>query len=97
MPISSLGEPLVCLMADRKLRASGATLLYRNDRNILQYAAKIHEDFVNSLQNSIGEDAFDTMIFLQPVTRDYARIAEEKGGNMLGLESMESKAWRETP
>ncbi|KAL3291910.1 FAD binding domain-containing protein [Colletotrichum asianum] len=72
--------------------ASGATLLYRNDKSILQYAAKIHEDFVKSLQNLIGEDAFDTMIFLQPVTKDYGRIAQEKGGNMLGLENMAGNA-----
>ncbi|KAI8283669.1 hypothetical protein K4K56_010560 [Colletotrichum sp. SAR 10_98] len=72
--------------------ASGATLLYRNDKSILQYAAKIHEDFVKSLQNLIGEDAFDTMIFLQPVTKDYGRIAQEKGGNMLGLGNMAGNA-----
>ncbi|KAF4486980.1 Bifunctional solanapyrone synthase [Colletotrichum fructicola Nara gc5] len=72
--------------------ASGATLLYRNDKSILQYAAKTHENFVKSLQNSIGEDAFDTMIFLQPVTKDYGRIAQEKGGNMLGLENMAGNA-----
>ncbi|KAH0430788.1 FAD binding domain-containing protein [Colletotrichum camelliae] len=72
--------------------ASGATLLYRNDKKILQYAANIHEDFFESLQNSIGEDTFDTMVFLQPVTKDYGHIAEEKGGNMLGLENMEGNA-----
>ncbi|KAF9872422.1 FAD binding domain-containing protein [Colletotrichum karsti] len=72
--------------------AAGATLLYKSDKEILQHSAKLHEEFVQSLQESIGEESFGTMIFLQPVTKDYGRIGEEKGGNMLGLENMRNNA-----
>lgn len=53
---------------------------------------RAHEAFVKTLQDSIGKDSFRTMIFLQPLPKDYARIAEEKGGNMLGLENLRSNA-----
>ncbi|KAK1476664.1 FAD binding domain-containing protein [Colletotrichum tamarilloi] len=72
--------------------SAAATLLFQNDPEILQYSTKLHEDFVKSLQSSIGPEAFGTMIFLQPVGMDHGNIAKQRGGNMLGLERLKSNA-----
>ncbi|KAK1674078.1 hypothetical protein BDP55DRAFT_187843 [Colletotrichum godetiae] len=72
--------------------STAATVLFRNDPEILRYAGKLHENFVKSLQNSISSEAFGTMIFLQPVGIDYGSIAEKRGGNMLGLDRLQSSA-----
>ncbi|KAF6812975.1 FAD binding domain-containing protein [Colletotrichum musicola] len=88
----TLAQSAVDSKAESGTWASGATLVVKNNPSILRGVVRGHEAFVKTLQDSIGKDSFRTMIFLQPLPKDYARIAEEKGGNMLGLENMRFNA-----
>ncbi|KAM0559946.1 hypothetical protein ACHAPJ_003898 [Fusarium lateritium] len=69
-----------------------STHCFRNDRRILKYATEVHEDLIKSLSRKIGADNFTTMWFLQPMNENLGRIGEERGGNMLGLERIQSSA-----
>ncbi|KAL4913044.1 hypothetical protein BDW62DRAFT_220924 [Aspergillus aurantiobrunneus] len=58
------------------------TLTFKNDRKMLNYVAAANKKLTQSLQQALGKDAFQTVIFLQPLPSFYAEISAVKGGNM---------------
>ncbi|KAI2468961.1 FAD binding domain-containing protein [Annulohypoxylon bovei var. microspora] len=66
----------------------GTTLTFRNDPQIIRRCVELHEDFVETLKRSIDPDKFETFIFFQPLPSYMAQISHQKGGNMLGLDSV---------
>ncbi|KAI1465215.1 FAD binding domain-containing protein [Daldinia caldariorum] len=70
----------------------GTTLTFRNNPQILRQTVELHEDFIKRLSNLIDPKKFTTMVFFQPIPSYMATIAQQKGGNMLGLESLGGNA-----
>ncbi|PIG89960.1 hypothetical protein AARAC_010226 [Aspergillus arachidicola] len=58
------------------------TLTFKNDKRIMNHAAKVHKQFAQKLTQGIGENNFYSIVFFQPLPSFYAEISEEKGGNM---------------
>ncbi|KAK6810561.1 hypothetical protein RU639_013628 [Aspergillus parasiticus] len=58
------------------------TLTFKNDKRIMNHAAKVHKQFAQRLTQGIGEKNFYSIVFFQPLPSFYAEISEEKGGNM---------------
>ncbi|OTB20751.1 hypothetical protein K445DRAFT_92388 [Daldinia sp. EC12] len=73
-------------------RNAGTTLTFRNNPQILRQVVDLHEDFVKRLSDRVDPKKFTTMVFFQPIPSYMAAIAEEQGGNMLGLESLGGNA-----
>jgi hypothetical protein len=73
-------------------------LTFRNDEKILNYAAKVHKEYTQAVENSIGEKSYVSTIFLQPLPSFFAEISEEKGGNMFAgtLKGQNSVLWTAT-
>ncbi|KAI0887607.1 FAD binding domain-containing protein [Annulohypoxylon maeteangense] len=66
----------------------GTTLTFRNDPKIIRRCVELHEEYVETLKRSINPDKFKTFIFFQPLPSYMAQISHQKGGNMLGLDSV---------
>ncbi|KAI0845082.1 FAD binding domain-containing protein [Daldinia vernicosa] len=69
----------------------GTTLTFRNDPQILRRCVELHEDLIKRLNSLIGPK-FTSLLVLQPIPSYMATIAEQKGGNMLGLENIEGNS-----
>ncbi|KAI0114761.1 hypothetical protein F4814DRAFT_439883 [Daldinia grandis] len=67
---------------------SGTTLTFRNDPQILRRCVELHEDSIKRLSKQVDPKKFTSMLILQPIPSYMATIAEEQGGNILGLESI---------
>ncbi|KAI1454927.1 FAD binding domain-containing protein [Annulohypoxylon moriforme] len=66
----------------------GTTLTFRNDPRIIRRCVELHEEYVETLKRSINPDNFKTFIFFQPLPSYMAQVSHQKGGNMLGLDSI---------
>ncbi|KAI1086691.1 FAD binding domain-containing protein [Rostrohypoxylon terebratum] len=66
----------------------GTTLTFRNDPQILRRCVELYKEFVETLKRSINPDKFKAFIFFQPLPAYMAQISHQKGGNMLGLDSI---------
>ncbi|TDZ21367.1 FAD-dependent monooxygenase yanF [Colletotrichum orbiculare MAFF 240422] len=63
------------------------TLTYKNDAAILRKSVDVHQDFVDKMKAAIGADEFTTQMVFQPLPTYFAKIAKDRGGNVLGLDN----------
>ncbi|KAI1393317.1 FAD binding domain-containing protein [Hypoxylon trugodes] len=68
-------------------RDIGTTLTFYNDPRILRRCNELHEQFIETLKHSIDPTKFVTMVFFQPIPSYMGKVAEERGGNMLGFKN----------
>lgn len=73
-------------------RGVQSTITFLNEPHNLQYAAKLHEELIEALSESIGADNYITTMFFQPLPTYFAEIGENKGGNVLGLNRIPDNA-----
>ncbi|KAF4950591.1 hypothetical protein FGADI_8105 [Fusarium gaditjirri] len=66
--------------------AAGATQTFKNDPRIVQYANKLHDEYIESMDKGIGAGNYTTLMFYQPIPASYGQIGRRRGGNMLGIE-----------
>ncbi|KAI1871528.1 uncharacterized protein JN550_004522 [Neoarthrinium moseri] len=74
------------------LDKSWFTLTFKNDVRVMRKAVELHEALVEEMKDTIGEEGFSTICMLQPLPAITSRLAEGKGGNVLGLERLEENA-----
>ncbi|KAI1098176.1 FAD binding domain-containing protein [Jackrogersella minutella] len=67
---------------------TGGTLAFRNDPQILRRCIELHAQYVDTLKQTIDPDKFVTFLFFQPLPSYMAQISRQRGGNMLGLDSV---------
>ncbi|KAI0138688.1 FAD binding domain-containing protein [Hypoxylon sp. NC0597] len=67
---------------------AGTTLTFRNSAEILRRAVELHADWVETLKKSINPDKLVTFFFFQPLPSYMAQVSHQRGGNMLGLDSV---------
>jgi hypothetical protein len=65
---------------------------FYNDRSIVQFCVDAHKDHVETLKDMVGADNFTTLMILQPFPAYIGGVSQASGGNMLGLDGMESNA-----
>jgi hypothetical protein len=63
-----------------------------NSPGILRQSAKLHAQLVSTLTEKIGANNFTTEMFLQPFPSYLSKLAQQNGGNMLGLDRLTSNA-----
>jgi hypothetical protein len=73
-------------------RAVGFTLTFKNDVAIINKAFSLHDQLVDSLKSAIDATAFATQCVLQPIPSYFGAIGKSKGGNVLGLDSVDKNA-----
>ncbi|KAI2636520.1 hypothetical protein GGS26DRAFT_581315 [Hypomontagnella submonticulosa] len=73
-------------------RGASTTLTFHNDPQILRRCVELHEDLIQRLKTSIGEENFTTMLFFQPIPSYMGEIAKQRGGDMLGLDAIKHNA-----
>ncbi|KAI0376816.1 hypothetical protein F5Y04DRAFT_273468 [Hypomontagnella monticulosa] len=73
-------------------RGASTTLTFHNDPQILRRCVELHEDLIQRLKSSIGEENFTTMLFFQPIPSYMGEIAKQRGGDMLGLDAIKNNA-----
>ncbi|QKX64236.1 uncharacterized protein TRUGW13939_11409 [Talaromyces rugulosus] len=102
-PFTQNVEPLSVAAANSTVSGSswyvsGGTLTFRNDEKILNYAAKVHKEYAQAVDNAIGKKSYVSTIFLQPLPSFFAEISEEKGGNMFAgtMKGQNSVLWTAT-
>lgn len=66
--------------------------MFKSDPAVLRLCVKLHENLVEAMSQSVGVNDFTTQVFFQPVPKFFGDIGKEKGGNMLGLDSLNSNA-----
>lgn len=65
-------------------------MTFRNDPAIMRRAVEFHADYVATLKRSIDQEKFTTMLFLEPIPSYTGAISKKQGGNMLGMEDVQS-------
>jgi FAD/FMN-containing dehydrogenase len=55
-------------------------------------AQELHDEFVDDLKKTLGESGFSTQCVLQPIPALFGEIGAAKGGNMLGLDSVDTNS-----
>jgi len=67
-------------------------LTFCNDPEILRRCVEFHAEYVATLSQSFGPDAFTALLIFQPVPSYMAVIRQQKCGNMLGLDAVHYNA-----
>lgn len=63
-------------------------MTFRNDPQILRRCVELHEDLIERLSSLVDPKKFTSLLILQPIPSYMGTIAEQQGGNMLGLENI---------
>ena len=58
----------------------------------MRLAVEFHVDYVATLKRSIDPTKFVTLLFLEPIPSYTGAISKSQGGNMLGMEDVQSNA-----
>lgn len=74
------------------ISTASATLTFLASPSLLKQAATLHEDLVSRLTAKLGADSFISEMVLQPMPKLFSKISQRKGGNMLGMERIQSSA-----
>lgn len=74
------------------INGAATTLFFRNDKQIISGIVDIHAEFVERLKTLIDPSVFTTMVFFQPIPTYIGQIGKQRGGNMLGLDAIDSNA-----
>ncbi|RYC55514.1 hypothetical protein CHU98_g10691 [Xylaria longipes] len=70
----------------------GLTLTFNNDKRIAQRCVELHTEFVKSLSNLMAPETYLTQMVLQPLPSYRWPIGKQRGGNVLGLDSLQNNA-----
>ncbi|KAI1143675.1 FAD binding domain-containing protein [Hypoxylon sp. FL0543] len=66
----------------------GTTLTFRNNAELLRRAVELNSEWVEKLKQTINPDKLVTFFFFQPLPSYMAQVSRQRGGNMLGLDSV---------
>ncbi|KAH7312505.1 hypothetical protein B0I35DRAFT_513840 [Stachybotrys elegans] len=72
--------------------STGSSGTYKNNPAILRNTIRVHEDLARNLTSAIGVDSFSTFFFMQPLPSYMGSIGKQRGGNVLGLDSLRDNA-----
>ncbi|KAF2877683.1 hypothetical protein BDV95DRAFT_645249 [Massariosphaeria phaeospora] len=88
----SLADAANASQAAGGTRNTQSTLTFLNSPKVLRYSAVLLEQLMVSLSEKIGAENFAAQMVLQPFPKLYSDVSQSKGGNMLGVERIESNA-----
>jgi hypothetical protein len=70
------------------LYANWQTGTVSHNINILDAMDSIAEVYVARMREAVGDDAFEVIFQLQPVTKEVVDLMKQRGGNVMGLEAV---------
>lgn len=70
------------------LYANWQTGTFAHTEEMLTAMDAIAVDYVERMREAVGDDAFEVIFQLQPVTKEVVDIMKSRGGNVLGLETV---------
>ncbi|RFU34001.1 hypothetical protein B7463_g2333, partial [Scytalidium lignicola] len=68
------------------------TLTFNNDVSIINKALELHDELVTDLTSSMTATGFATQSIFQPLPAYFAQNSVKQGGNMLGLDSVDTNS-----
>jgi FAD/FMN-containing dehydrogenase len=91
--LQSMAEAAAAHQDEPRLSSNAvSTRFFKNDPEIIRHIIKLQDEFVAALSDAIGAENFVTMMAFQPMPSYVGSIGAQRGGNMLGLDDMQSNA-----
>ncbi|KIX01030.1 uncharacterized protein Z518_10096 [Rhinocladiella mackenziei CBS 650.93] len=88
----SLEEVTVAYQNPGGARIVRFTLTTNNDVEIVKHIWQSHDQIVEDFKASLGSGSFSTQCVVQPLPAYFADISVKKGGNVLGLDSVNTNS-----
>lgn len=80
--------PLFSQSTPNGLYANWQTGTVAHNINMLDAMDSLAEQYIQRMRDAVGDDAFEVIFQLQPVTKEVVDIMQQRGGNVMGLESV---------